>query len=148
MAIVGTYLNFPRNTEGAFNFYKTVFQKEFSAPIMRFGDNPPQEGQPPIAEEDKNLVMHVSLEIMGGHFLMGTDAPESMGFKVVMGNNTYICLTPDTRAECDRIFAALSEGGTIVMPLQDQFWGDYYGILADKYGIQWMFNFNEKYLEQ
>src|SRR2546430_10680497 len=127
MARVSTYLNFPRNTEEVFTFYKSVFGTEFDGKISRFSEVPPQPGQPPLADEDKDLVMHVSLPILGGHYLMGTDAPESMGFKVTFGNNVYISLQPDTRAETDRLFKLLSAGGTIEMPLQDMFWGDYFG---------------------
>lgn len=87
MARVSTYLNFPRTTEAAFLFYKSVFGTEFSFPINRFKDIPAQPGQPPLAEADKNLVMHVALPILGGHVLMGTDAPESMGFTVKPSNN-------------------------------------------------------------
>ncbi|MGE5520236.1 MAG: VOC family protein [Candidatus Dadabacteria bacterium] len=145
MATVSTYLNFPRNTEEAFNYYKSVFGGEFGGPgIMRFSDIPPSPGAPQLAEEDKNLVMHVELPILGGHKLMGTDAPESMGFKVNPGNNVYISLHPYTRIETKRLFDALSEGGTVSQPLQDMFWGDYYGSCTDKYGIQWMFNCSEK----
>ena len=134
MAKVSTYLNFPRNTEEAFNFYKTVFGGEFiGAGIQRFSVVPPQKGQPPMADEDKNLVMHVGLTILGGHVLMGTDAPESMGFKVNFGNNMYINLEPDTRAETDRLFKSLSEGGKVEMALQEMFWGDYFGSCKDKY---------------
>lgn len=141
MASVSTYLNFNRNTEEAFNFYKSVFGTEFQGEgIMRMGDVPPQEGQPPLAEEDKNLVMHVMLPILNGHQLMGSDCSESMGFSLKFGNNSYINLEPDTRAETERLFNALSEGGKIEMPLQDMFWGDYFGSLADKFGVQWMFN--------
>lgn len=144
MASVSTYLNFPRNTEQAFNFYKSVFGTEFDGPIQRMGEVPPQEGQPPLKEEDKNLVMHVSLPILGGHLLMGTDAPESMDFHVNMGNNIYINLEPDTRVETDRLFKALSEGGKVEMEPQEMFWGDYFGSLTDKFGVQWMFNCSSK----
>ncbi|MFV8342595.1 VOC family protein [Flavobacterium sp. XS2P39] len=145
MARVSTYLNFPRNTEDAFNFYKSVFGGEFSAGgITRFSDIPPAEGMPPIDENDKNLIMHIELPIIGGHFLMGTDAPESMGFKVNFGNNIFINLEPDTRAETKKIFDLLSSGGTITMELQIMFWGAYYGSCTDKFGIQWMFNCVEK----
>jgi PhnB protein len=144
MASVGTYLNFSRETEAAFNFYKSVFGGEFSGEIMRMGQVPPQEGAPAMAEEDKNLVMHVALPILNGHLLMGTDAPESMGFTVRNGNNSYICLSPDTRVETKRLFDALSAGGKIEMELQDMFWGSYYGISADKFGVQWMFDCGEK----
>lgn len=141
MARVNTYLNFPRNTEEAFNFYKSVFGGDFGGMgIARFGDIPAQEGMPPLAENDKNLVMHIELPITGGHVLMGTDAPESMGFRVNFGNNIHISLEPDTRAETKRLFDALSAGGKITMDLQDMFWGAYYGSVTDKYGVQWMVN--------
>lgn len=140
MARVSTYLNFPRSTEEAFLFYKSVFGTEFAGPIMRFGDIPEQPGQPPAAEADKNLVMHVELPILGGHALMGTDAPESGGFSLVAGNNVMINLEPDTRAETDRLFAALAEGGTVEMPLAAMFWGGYFGSLVDRFGTHWMFN--------
>lgn len=145
MAQVSTYLNFPRNTEEAFNFYKSVFGTEFiNGGIMRFKDIPPSEDTPPVHEGDKHLVMHVSLPILGGHVLMGTDAPESLGFKVNFGNNVYISLQPDTREETKRLFNALSEGGKIEQELQDMFWGDYYGSCTDKFGVKWMFNCAEK----
>ncbi len=138
MARVSTYLNFARETEAAFNFYRSVFGTEFVGPIMRYSEAPPQEGQPPLPEADRNLVMHMALPITGGHLLMGSDAPESMGFTVRTGNNTYIMIETDTRAEADRLFAALADGGTVEMEMQDQFWGDYFGSLKDRFGIQWM----------
>jgi PhnB protein len=95
---------------------------------------------PPLAEADKNLVVHVELPILGGHVLMGTDAPESMGFKVTYGNNININLEPDTRTETKKLFDALSAGGKIDMPLQEMFWGGYYGSCTDKYGVKWMVN--------
>jgi PhnB protein len=145
MARTSTYLNFPRNTEEAFNFYKSVFGGEFSGSgIARLGDTPSNDGMLKIADTDKNLVMHVELPLLGGHLLMGTDAPESMGFKVNFGNNVHISLEPDTRAETKRLFNALSAGGKITMELKDMFWGAYYGSCTDKYGVQWMFNCNEK----
>ncbi|KYG72311.1 PhnB protein [Roseivirga ehrenbergii] len=145
MASVSTYLNFSRNTEEAFNFYKSVFGGEFFGEgIMRFGDIPAQEGMPPMAEEDKNLVMHVELRILDCHTLMGTDAPESMGFNVNFGNNSYINLQPDTRKETKKLFDALSIGGKVTQELEEMFWGDYYGSCTDKFGVQWMFNCGEK----
>jgi PhnB protein len=140
MARVSTYLNFPRNTEEAFNFYKSIFGGDFEGPIARFGEIPPQEGMPPLAPGDKNLVMHIALPIVGGHILMGTDAPESMGFKVNIGNNVHINIQPDSRKETKRLFDALSADGKVTMELQDMFWGAYYGSCTDKYGVQWMFN--------
>jgi len=145
MASVSTYLNFPRNTEEVFNYYKSIFGGEFFGNgIMRFGDMPDSPGNPPMADEDKNLVMHVELRILDSHSLMGTDAPESMGFKVNYGNNIYINLQPDTREETRRLFDKLSEGGQVSMELADMFWGDYFGSCTDKYGVQWMFNCGEK----
>lgn len=145
MARVSTYLNFPRNTEEAFNFYKSVFGGEFGGGgIARFKDIPPSDEMPPCAEDDKNLVMHIELPIVGGHILMGTDAPESMGFKVNFGNNIYINIEPDTRAETKKLFDSLSDGGTVTMELADMFWGAYYGSCTDKFGVQWMFNCVEK----
>lgn len=145
MARVNTYLNFPRNTEEAFNFYKSVFGGEFGGGgIARMSDVPPAEGVPPLADTDKNLVMHIELPLLGGHLLMGTDAPESMGFKVNYGNNVHLSLEPDTRAETKKLYEALSAGGKITMELQDMFWGAYYGSCTDKFGVQWMFNCNEK----
>lgn len=140
MARTSTYLNFARNTEAAFNFYKSVFGTEFVNGIARFGDVPVQEGQPEMSDDDRPLVMNVQLPILGGHLLMGTDAPESMGFQLNQGNNVYICLEPDTRAEADALLAALSAGGNVQMPLQEMFWGDYFGSLDDKFGVQWMIN--------
>ncbi len=144
MARVSTYLNFVRSTEEAFTFYKSVFGGEFEGGIHRMGEAPTMEGQPELSEADKNLVMHVCLPLLGGHKLMGTDAPESMGFNVKFGTNVYINLEPDTREETARLFTALSQGGKVEMALQDMFWGDYFGSCTDKYGVQWMFNCAEK----
>ncbi len=144
MASVSTYLIFSGKTEEAFNFYKSVFGGEFRGEIARFGSVPPMEGTPPMAEEDKNLVMHVALPIFdGAHVLMGSDSPEFMG-EVKIGDNVNINLEPDTRAETKRLFDALSAGGKVEMELQDMFWGDYYGSCSDKFGVNWMFNCAEK----
>ena len=141
MSRVSTYLNFPRNTEEAFNFYKSVFGGEFSGGrIARFSDVPPSKGMPPIAAADKNLVMHIELPLIGGHILMGSDAPETLGFHVNFGNNVHINLEPDTRAETKKLFDALSAGGKITMELQDMFWGAYFGSCTDKFSVHWTFN--------
>lgn len=143
MAGVSTYLNFEGNTEEAFNFYAQAFGTEIMG-IMRMGDMPPMEGQPPVPGELKNLVINIALPILDGHMLMGTDSVEGMGPKYVQGNDVSICLMPETRAEADKLFAALSEGGDVMMPMEEQFWGDYYGTFADKFGKQWMINCAEK----
>lgn len=141
-ARVCSYLNFPGNTEEAFSFYQSVFQTEFSGNgIQRFGDLPADANHPPVADSVKKMILHVELPIIGNHVLMGTDAPKEMGFTVIQGNNMHISLEPETREETQRIFEALSAGGTVSMPLQDMFWGAYFGSFTDKYGINWMLNF-------
>ena len=145
MARVSTYLNFQHQTEEVFNFYKVIFKTEFNPPgIRRFGDMPVHESTPPMSDKLKKLVMHVEMPITGGHVLMGTDAPEEMGFKMNFGNNVHINLEPDTREETKRLFTALSAGGNVTMELQDMFWGAYYGSCTDKYGVQWMVNCSTK----
>lgn len=144
MSTTGIYLNFKNQTEQAFNFYKSVFGGEFEGVVSRFKDIPPHTGMPTISDEDANLIMHVCLPILGGIKLMGTDAPESMGFKLTQGNNVYISLHPDTRAETDTLFKLLSEEGVVEQPLQEMFWGDYYGSCKDKFGVQWMINCTNK----
>jgi len=142
---VTTYLNFPGNTEKAFLFYRTVFGTEFSGEgIQRFGDVAPHEGMPPLSEEDKKLIIHIELPILGGHILMATDAPKEMGFTLTQGNNMHICIEPETREEAKRIFDGLSTGGNITMPLKDMFFGAYFGEFSDKFGINWMINFHNQ----
>jgi PhnB protein len=142
---VTTYLNFPGNTEEAFNFYKAVFKGEFSGKgIQRFGDLPSDTDHPPISESIKKMVLHVELPIIGGHVLMGTDAPKEMGFTLKQGNNMHICLEPETREETQRLFDELSNGGNITMPLQEMFFGSLFGECSDKYQINWMLNFKLK----
>ena len=140
-ARVATYLNFNGNTEEAFNFYKSVFRSEFINGIKRFGEIPAEDGNPPVPESIKDMVLHVELPILGGHILMGTDAPESMGFKLMSGNNIHISLEPESRAEADRLFNELSNGGVVTMPMADMFFGSYFGEFKDKFGINWMINF-------
>lgn len=144
-ARVCTYLNFDGKTEEAFLFYKKVFRTEFLGKgVQRFGEIPAEAGHPPVAEEIKKMVLHVELPITGGHILMGTDAPKEMGFTLSSGNNMHICIEPETRAEADRLFNELSAGGNVTMPMADMFFGAYFGEFSDKYGINWMINFQEK----
>jgi PhnB protein len=138
MASTSSYLNFNGTTEAAFTFYKAAFGTEFVGPITRHGDVPPHEGQTELSDEMKQMVMNVQLPITGGHLLMGTDVTPEMGFTVVQGNNFSICVQPDSRAEADALFSALSEGGRIDMPMAEMFWGDYFGSFADRFGVQWM----------
>lgn len=143
-ARVSVYLNFPGNAEIAFNFYKSVFKTEFVNGINRFGDIPADPNHPPVAEPVKNMVLHIELPLPGGAVLMGTDAPKEMGFTVTTGNNMHINLEPVSRAEANRLFTELSAGGNIEMPIQDMFWGAYYGSFTDKFGINWMVNYQPK----
>ncbi|MCU0324462.1 MAG: VOC family protein [Spirosomaceae bacterium] len=140
MSKVSIYLNFQGKTEEAFYFYKSVFGTEFTSPIMYNRDIPSQDGGYPFPENELDKVMHVALPILGGIQIMGTDMLESMGHHVVIGNNTTINLEPDTLAETQRLFDALSDGGSDIAPLSKQFWGAYWGCCLDKYGIRWMFN--------
>ena len=138
MASVSTYLNFDGSTEEAFEFYKSVFDTDYLGGIFRMGDMPADEGAPPVPEHLKNLVMNVQLPILGGHVLMGTDTVAEWGQQLMPGNNFHIVLHTDSREAADELFAALSEGGTVEMPMADQFWGDYFGDCIDKYGVRWM----------
>ena len=140
MSKVSVYLNFPGTCEEAFNFYKGIFGGEFEGGIARFKDMPPSADSAEVPAPAENQVLHVALPILGGFMLMGSDAPESMGFRLTAGNNTYINLETDSKEETDRLFSALSEGGEITMPLQDMFWGAYFGSCTDRFGIQWMVN--------
>lgn len=140
VARVSTYLNFPGNTEEAFNFYRKVFRSEFINGIKRFEDVPEDHEHPPMSETVRKMVLHVELPILNGFILMGTDAPKEFGFTVTPGNNMHINLEPDSREEATRLFNELSENGKVEMPIQDMFWGAYYGSLTDQYGINWMIN--------
>lgn len=139
MTKLNTYLNFAGNTEEAFNFYKSVFGGEFSG-LVRFKDMP-MEGVS-IPKEDENKIMHIALPVGSNHTLMATDTLASLGQKLVVGNNVYISIHPDSKEEADRIFNALSAGGTIEMAMADQPWGDYYGSFKDTFGVQWMVNYS------
>lgn len=138
MPKLNSYLNFDGNAEEALNFYKSVFGGEFHGGIMRMGGAPGSEN---LTDAEKNRVMHVALPITGGDVLMASDIMSSAGQKLVMGNNNYICISPESREEADRLFEGLSEGGEVEMPMEDQFWGDYFGSFKDKYGVCWMINY-------
>ena len=140
MPKMNPYLNFDGKAEEAFNFYKSVFGGEFTG-IHKMGDAPGCENLP---EDEKNRVMHVGLPIDSGTVLMASDTMPSMGQKLVEGNNVHISLHPGSREEADRLFNGLSAGGQVEMPLQDTFWGAYYGSFQDKYGIKWMVNYDQQ----
>lgn len=139
MAKVSIYLNFMGKTEEAFNFYKSVFKSEFSSPIFRMRDIANQEGMPTLSETNKNKIMHIELPILDGTVLMGTDMLESMGHKLIIGNNTTLNLELDSKTEADNIYNLLSNGGSECVAPHDEAWG-YWGVCLDKFGIRWMFN--------
>jgi PhnB protein len=144
MARVTSYLNFPGKTEEAFNFYRAVFKGEFTGVgLRRFGDIEMPAEMPPLDEATKKLIIHAELTILGGHVLMATDSPESMGFQMQHGNNMHINLEPESKEETKRLFDELSAGGNVTMPLQDMFWGAYFGSFTDKFGINWMINYTK-----
>ena len=146
MSVVNIYLNFNGNCEEAFNYYRSVLGGEFSY-VGRFKDMPPHEGQM-VSEEEGNRIMHIGLPVSKQTMIMGSDTggPWAASFK--QGNNFSICISPDTRDEADRIYAGLSKDGQQTMPLSDTFWGDYFGMLTDKFGINWMVSYNPAQAEK
>ena len=137
MPKLNPYLNFDGQAEEAFMFYKSVFGGDFLGEINKMGDAPGCEN---LSPESKNRVLHIALPI-GNDILMASDIIPEMGHQLTIGNNNYISIFPDTREQADEYFSKLSEGGVIEMPMQDQFWGDYFGSFTDKFGVKWMLNF-------
>lgn len=140
MATLNPYLNFMGNTEEAFNFYKSVFGGEFTM-LQRMKDTPESDK---LSEKEKNMIMHVSLPIGKGNVLMGTDMLESMGHQMNRGNNISLSISTESEEETEKLFNGLSAGGVVGMPLAKMFWGAYFGMCTDKFGIQWMVNFDFK----
>ena len=143
MARVSTWFHFTGNAEEAFNFYKSVFKTEFVGPIKRWGDLPPQPDQPALSAEDARKIMKIALPILGGHVIIGNDAPAFLGQRI-QGNNVTMNLETDSRAETDRLFAALKEGGTVEYAPTEMPWGGYWASLIDRYGNEWMFSCEAK----
>ena len=136
MTSVNVYLTFKGNCEEAFNFYKSVFGGEFGY-IGRFKDMPPMDGKPvPANEADK--IMHVSLPISKETSLMGSDSSDAFGHVTTIGNNFSISVNTDSKSNADNLFKKLSAGGSVNMPMADTFWGSYFGMCTDKFGINWM----------
>jgi len=138
MATINPYLNFEGNTEDAFNFYKSVFGGEFTS-FVRFKDTP-EAGRVP--ENDKNKLMHVALPIGKGNTLMATDALESMGHKMTMGDNFSLSVSAESKEEANRLFNGLSNGGNVEMPLEKTFWSECFGMVKDKFGMRWMVSYD------
>ena len=134
-----TYLNFNGNCREAFNFYRSVFGGDFTT-IQTFRNGPPDMG---VAEEELDKILHVSLPI-GTSVLMGSDMPSNFCSERVFGDNFSISVSPESKEEADRLFTELSGGGSITMPIQDVFWGSYFGSLTDQFGINWQVNFDRQ----
>jgi PhnB protein len=136
MTAVNPYLTFTNNCEEAFEFYRSVFGGEFAA-VLRMTDI---DCGVPVSAQNEKLIMHIALPISEGSVLMGSDAPEGFGPPLQMGNNFSVAVAPDTREEADRLHAGLSAGGAATMPMADAPWGDYFGMVTDKFGVQWLIN--------
>lgn len=141
MALINPHINFNGNAEEAFTFYKAAFGGEF-AQIVRFKDIASDEF--PVAEKEADKIMHIALTI-GKNLLMGNDVPESMGRTNEMENRSKICINTESREEADKLFNGLSAGGSVEYPMSDSPWGTYFGMFRDKYGIEWMIDFDPKF---
>ena len=141
MAFINPHINFNGNAEEAFNFYKSVFGGEF-AKIMRLKDIASPEF--PVAEQDANKIMHIALPIGKSNMLMGNDVPEFMGKVNENENRSKISISAESREEADKLFSGLSAGGNVEMPMADSPWGTYFAMFRDKYGIEWMVEFDSK----
>jgi len=137
MALINPHINFNGNAEEAFNFYKSVFGGEFTT-IVRLKDLSSPEF--PVAENDANKIMHIALPI-GKNSLMANDVPESMGRVNENENRSKIAISAESREEADKLFSGLSAGGTVEVPMDDSPWGSYFGMFRDKFGIEWMVDF-------
>ena len=144
MALINPHINFNGNAEEAFNFYKSVFGGEF-AKVMRFKDLASPEF--PVSEKEANKIMHIALPI-GKNILMANDVPEILGKVSENENRSKIAISAESREEADKLFSGLSKGGTVEMPIQDSPWGSYFGMFRDKYGIEWMVDFDPNYKGQ
>lgn len=141
MTTVNVYLTFNGNCEAAFNFYKSVFGGDFTY-IGRFKDMPPM-GDKEMSAADGDKIMHVALPVSNETNLMGSDTAEGFGAPLKVGNNFSISVNTDSKAEADRLFNGISSGGTVGMPMNETFWGAYFGMCTDKFGINWMVSFDK-----
>jgi PhnB protein len=141
MLTTNTYLNFKNNCEAAFQFYKSVFGGEFIH-VGRFGEMPEDENYK-VPDSDKNKIMHISLPI-GQSVLMGSDCGSAYEAGFIQGNNFSISINADSKDDADRYFAGLSNGGTPTMPMSQTFWGSYFGMLTDPFGVSWMISFDQQ----
>ncbi|MBP6182696.1 VOC family protein [Flavobacterium sp.] len=147
MAQINPHILFKGNTEEAFNFYKSVFGGEY-AMLMRMKDLP-NDPNNPISEIDANKIIHIALPIGKSNILMGSDVAEQfMNQELVTGNRYTISISAESKEEADKLFNGLSAGGQIEIPIADSHWDTYFGMFADKFGIQWMVDFDPKYKGQ
>lgn len=141
MTSINPYLTFNGNCEEAFTFYKSVFGGDYTH-IGRYSDMPP--GEYPLPDSEANKIMHMSLPISKETMLMGSDSSEAFGHATVIGNNISLSVNTETKDEAFRIFEGLSAGGNVTMPMDKTFWGAWFGMFIDKFGINWMVNFDEE----
>jgi len=144
MATINPYLNFNGNTEEAFDFYKSVFGGEYTM-LIRFKDMP-ANSESPISESDADKIMHIALPVGNGNLLMATDFLESMGHKMTEGNRYSVSISAGSLAEAEKLYLGLSKDGQVELPLAESSWGSYFAMFKDKFGIQWMVDFDPKYL--
>ena len=144
MAQINPHINFNGNAEEAFTFYKSIFGGEF-AMIVRFQDLDLSSPEHPISENDANKIMHIALPIGKTNVLMGNDVPEMMGQVNENENRSKISISAESKEEADKLFNGLSAGGKVEAPIGDSPWGSYFGMFRDKYGIEWMVDFDPKY---
>jgi PhnB protein len=142
MATVNAYLTFNGTCEAAFTFYKSVFNSEFQF-IGRYKDMPPSKDMY-VSPAEGDYIMHVSLPISKETILMGSDSSETFGQASVIGNNVSLSINANSKEEADRLFNELSADGIVKMPMEKTFWGAYFGMFTDKFGIHWMVNFDEQ----
>ncbi|QQL49175.1 VOC family protein [Mucilaginibacter ginkgonis] len=138
MKVINPYLNFAGNSKEAFDFYRAVFNGTIVMSLP-YKDTPEANRVKP---EDRDKLMHISLDLKNGNILMGTDALENMGHKLNPGNNINLSIGTESKEEADQLFNALSDGANVTVPMSTQFWGSYFGMLTDKFGIQWMVSFD------
>lgn len=141
MTTINIYLTFNGNCQEAFEFYEEAFGKKI-AMMSKFSEMPPDPNYP-VAEEDMDRIMHVSLPISRETVLMGSDTGGEWGAHFQQGNNFSVSIGTDSKAEADRLFYVLSEGGNVSMPMSDTFWESYFGMFTDKFGIQWMVSYDD-----
>ena len=142
MASINPHINFNGNAEEAFNFYKSVFGGDF-VKVVRFKDLASPEM--PIDKKEENKIMHIALPIGKHSLLMANDVPEFLGRTNENENRSKIVISAETKEDADKLFNGLSSGGTVEMPIADSPWGSYFGMFRDKYGIEWMVDFDQRY---